>query len=690
MSRYLVSVTVCALAMAPMAACDDSADQSGNESSATTCALVSYGGTWWNQAFPEQTGMFHVEFSADVTNPRTDTVIGLSSGPASRWTSLAAAVRFNPQGTIDVRDGSTYRADRVETYTAGTRYWFRVDVDVKARTYSVFMTTAEGGGYFSIARNYKFRTEQLSVTRLNNVAAFVNPETSSQGTAQVCGFTATKDTTTADGCVANVAGGGFISNPITSSNKTLLVSAAARVHTANMDGVIGVASGDVDAYDDFAASVRFFTNGMIEARDGDTYRADNPAPYLAGYDYEIRFVIDLASHTYSVYAVGPNVSNANGGYVQIGAGYKFRPSQARVASLDRVATVIASPTGRLDACGLRGGPHPKMIAVRPGSHDVLPLSDGTALISSGATTTRLDANNAPIGSVAFGGEVAVDAAGSFYVGAIRNGALEVRSFTPALAPRWSVSYPVSGTGSVLDMVVSSAGQVVLLIGVAGDPWNGESPQYMVRLGGDGSYIANDALPSGTAAVGMAVTQYVSARYTDVGVEIATHRYGDPTNFLVQTYWNQPFSVREMALAPDGSFVIGGHLYGEVNFGDGPIAPYSGGGGEVYWDAFVAAFDSNFSTRFSRGLTTYVSGLSTTGPEIAVAYHTRTQLFYVDHAVFDTSGNVVRGTSEDAFVGHFGHPGEITLAPSGRVWLDVFASFGGPADSRYPFTVTLAP
>lgn len=76
--------------------------------------------------------------------------------------------------------------------------------------------------------------------------------------------------------------------------------------------------------------------------------------------------------------------------------------------------------------------------------------------------------------------------------------------------------------------------------------------------------------------------------------------------------------------------------------------------------------------------------------IAVAYHTMTQLFYVDYVVFDTTGNGLRGSAEDAFVSHWGEPGEIALASSGRIYLDVFASLGGPAERRWPFLVTLEP
>jgi hypothetical protein len=112
----------CAVAVAALLACDQGADEGANEATATSCAIEPFDATWWNQAFPEQTGMFHVELAADVTSANMDAVIGLSTGAASKWASLAAIVRFNPQGTIDARDGSVYRADVAYAYEPGHRY----------------------------------------------------------------------------------------------------------------------------------------------------------------------------------------------------------------------------------------------------------------------------------------------------------------------------------------------------------------------------------------------------------------------------------------------------------------------------------------------------------------------------------------------------------------------------------------
>jgi hypothetical protein len=678
----------CAAAVAALLACDQGADEGANEATATSCTIEPFDATWWNQAFPEQTGMFHVELAADVTSANMDAVIGLSTGAASKWASLAAIVRFNPQGTIDARDGSVYRADVAYAYEPGHRYFFRFDVDVSARRYSVWMKGCEQNcGYVPLARDYSFRTEQLSATRLTNVAAFVNPETSARGSLEVCGVTVTKDNTTADGCTANVAGAGFINTPVTASSNVLLVHFRARPAQANMDGVVGIASGDVDAYDDYAASIRFWTNGKVEVRDGDTYRADLDIAYTAGQEFDVRMLVDLASKTYSVYVQSPGI-DPYASHVRIASGYRFRPAQARVASLDRVTSVVASSTGRLDACEITGGPHAPVIALRDDEHDVVPLADGGALISNGAKTTRLDANNVPVGSVGVGGQVAIDGAGSYYVARVDGGLLAVGSYTPAFAQRWSVSYAVSGTAFVQDMVIAPNGEVVLAMGNR-DQWGNETPLYLVRLGSDGHYIANQALPQGTTAVGLGPTLFVVARHLEGTVAYETYAYAN---------WGYPsrggnvdgnYTVTKIAVAPDGSFVVAGHLGGAVMFGANTIEPYSNSDFGT-WDAFVGAFSPEMLVRFAYRRWSRVTGLATTGNEIAVADEQWTQNQWLYYTVFDTSGNALRGSGEDAFVNYNGRPGLVALAPSGRLYMNVFAPLGGQHDTHHWFLVTLSP
>ena len=174
---------------------------------ASGCLVAGVVGAWSNQTFPEQTKMFHAEFDATPSADSIDAVVGLSDGSAASFSQLAAIVRFNPAGTIDVRSGSTYKADLNWPYRAGTAYHLRIDIDVRTHAYSVWLRTF-GSSYTALARSYAFRTEQAGVTRLDNVATEVD---STAGNLEVCGVVVVADPTTADGCVIATAGDGFTS-----------------------------------------------------------------------------------------------------------------------------------------------------------------------------------------------------------------------------------------------------------------------------------------------------------------------------------------------------------------------------------------------------------------------------------------------------------------------------------------------
>lgn len=126
-----------------------------------------------NYGYSTQSGLYSVEFSVSPETSGADTLVALSQGPQTNWRNLAAIVRFNTDNTIDVRDGDVYRADTVMTYDPARWYYVRMEVNVYAHTYSVFVRPgvyeyyATGGT--QIAKDYAFRTEQQGVTALDNV-----------------------------------------------------------------------------------------------------------------------------------------------------------------------------------------------------------------------------------------------------------------------------------------------------------------------------------------------------------------------------------------------------------------------------------------------------------------------------------------------------------------------------------------
>ena len=120
---------------------------------------------WKNLSFFPQNGVFEIAFNTVPKFEFMDSVVGLSAASTNRFSGAAVLVRFNPGGTVDVRNGGAYEATSQLFYTVGTRYQFRVVVNVPAHTYSVFVTP-EGDDEIMLANNYAFRTEQNTVTSL--------------------------------------------------------------------------------------------------------------------------------------------------------------------------------------------------------------------------------------------------------------------------------------------------------------------------------------------------------------------------------------------------------------------------------------------------------------------------------------------------------------------------------------------
>jgi hypothetical protein len=111
-----------------------------------------------------QTSSFRIQFDVTPVAAIEDGVTGLSAAPAATYNDLAAAVRFNPTGTIDARNGGSFVAATAIPYTAGTAYHFILDVNVGTHTYNAYVMI--GSVQATIGTNLAFRTQQASVSSL--------------------------------------------------------------------------------------------------------------------------------------------------------------------------------------------------------------------------------------------------------------------------------------------------------------------------------------------------------------------------------------------------------------------------------------------------------------------------------------------------------------------------------------------
>ncbi|MEM1082939.1 MAG: chitobiase/beta-hexosaminidase C-terminal domain-containing protein [Verrucomicrobiota bacterium] len=124
---------------------------------------------WRNLAVPAQQTDFVFSFEALPLGNGIDAVIGLSDNPADAYTDLAAIVRFSEAGLIEARNGGSYQAVTSMTYEANLTYQVEMSLSLTNKTYSVTVA-APGGSPVVIAQDYSFRTEQISVSSLANLA----------------------------------------------------------------------------------------------------------------------------------------------------------------------------------------------------------------------------------------------------------------------------------------------------------------------------------------------------------------------------------------------------------------------------------------------------------------------------------------------------------------------------------------
>lgn len=628
----------------------------------TTCAAVAAGGPWWNLAFAGQGRRFHVEFDATPSASPIDAVIGLGAGSAAGFTQLGAIVRFSPAGTIDARDGASYRADATQPYQAGVAVHLRLDVDVATHRYSVWIRSAFGG-YGAIARDYAFRAEQAGVARLDDVASKVDSAT---GALAICGLEVVSDATTADGCVIADAGGGFVSIALPDATVLDTLTFTATPSVGNLDGVIGRSAGPATRFSDLATAVRLAPSGVIDARDGGGYRADVARPYGVG-ALDFRVIADLTSHTYSVF------QGTFQDTVEVARQYAFRTEQASVAHLDHLAAIVDGAQGRLAICLPRSTPSTGIAYSREGTYTVLPLANGEALIGDAATIRRVDAAGHVTAQLARGGKPGVDALGQVFVASISGDTLTVDKYDPGFAPLWTATRTVLAGTAIGAIAADPTGAV--LIGMV-TPQDTTVTVSRFTAGGafetERSVTGNRVLLDGDQPI---------VAWSDGGTLRITRFQS--TGAIA---WARAFTGRAdltaMAVDPSHDLVFGGALVTAIDFGGGTLPILRTDNGPL--NGFVVKLSADGAHVFSRKTGyTLVGGIATNGPRIAVSSTEQTQFHYVRAQLFDAAG--VPGAPGFATgFGEEGFGGGVAMAASGRVWWNVDTQW--PHFPRWPYLV----
>jgi hypothetical protein len=522
------------------------------------------------------------------------------------------------------------------------------------------------GFYTAIARDYAFRTEQAGATVLNDIASEVDGAT---GSVAVCGVTVVADATTADGCVVASAGDGFITMPARDASVVGTVTFQATPSEPGIDGVIGQSAGAPTAFSDLATAVRFSPAGVIDVRDGDTYRSDLNFSYSAR-SFDMRMTSDVTSHTYSVF-MGSTFAD------EIARQYRFRSTQAAATHLDHVSVIVDGPTGSVTLCSLASAASSGIAFSREGTYAVAPLPGDAAVISDGVTTQRIDASGKTVAQVADGGELAVDALGNVFVASIANATiatLSVRKYDPGLALLWTTSVSLDA-GSQIQAVATDAGGNVL-IGTAVPAAHGVET---IR------FTADDAFPSALAGPGDAVGldgDQVLVAWNDSGTLWIT-RY----NFDGTVPWSRGFpgraAITQITADPHHAVLFGGELIDSIDFGGGALPLRSNPDATV--NGFFVLLSQAGDHLMSRTVgQSQVNGLATNGENIVVSGVLRTQLPHLALAQFGTNGrSFSTGFSSSGLnAEELGIGGRVVVGPTGRLWWNLHSNF--PVFSGFPY------
>ena len=314
----------------------------------STCLTAAVGGSWQDAAMSSsQSDTFTATFDSTPSTSPNNAVVALSDGAQTDYTGFACLVRFNTSGHIDARNGGSYAAASAIPFAAGSKYHFRLVINVPSHTYSVFVTPP-GETELMVGSDFAFRAEQNTVASLNYWGTLVGAASiGGSGSVTTCDFTSTGGGGT---CVTASAGGSWQDTAMSASQSGTFTSTFDVTPSASPNNaIVALSNGAQTAYTDFACLVRFNTSGHIDARNGGAYAAASTIPFSAGLKYHFRLVVDVPSHTYSIFVTPPG-----GTELTVGSNFAFRTEQNTVTSLNYWGAFVDSTSsggnGALTVC----------------------------------------------------------------------------------------------------------------------------------------------------------------------------------------------------------------------------------------------------------------------------------------------------------------------------------------------------
>ncbi|HWO26718.1 MAG TPA: hypothetical protein VNO30_48645 [Kofleriaceae bacterium] len=482
-----------------------------------------------------------------------------------------------------------------------------------------------------------------------------------------------------DGCLMRAAGGGFASMPLGPASAMLTVQLEARTSSLEADGVFGLSHGAATSHGQLAAAVRFAPSGVIDVRDGASYRAEVAFQYRTGRAYTFRLIADLGSQTYSVYVRDPDTDDV----VRLARRYAFPLPPAGAPVLDTLAAVTDGPAGQLAVCDVRSAAPSAVVYGREGAYAVAPLPDDQVIMSDGvATTWRLDAAGQVLDQVARGGEVAADPMGNAYVARAVGGQLSLTALTAGLVPRWNRIETVEPGAVVQELAADAAGVSVALTTAQGNVVIRRYP----AAGGAGTQVL-----AATARAALARDGFAVARTWAGGAAISLHEPGGAVRWMRS--FESTVTVQVMTLGLDGRVVIGGHFAQPISFGGPTLEPVYDG--EVDLNSFVVALArADGAHVFTRRIpTTLLTGAGGSGGRLVISGETWVTPIFPHLWQLGGAGDLFPGEPYVGFDEQWGRSGRVVVGAGSRIYWERLMVWPGPSwpDSpAFPYLLAIRP
>ena len=135
----------------------------------TGTGAVTVSTSWLSSGIAQQSQQFTISADMKPLVSGMEGYFGVALNQVTSASDLAASVRFATTGVFEVRDGDVYRASSTLRYSANATYRVVMTVNVATKTYSV-QITPQGGSTVTVASNFKFRTEERSISVVNQAA----------------------------------------------------------------------------------------------------------------------------------------------------------------------------------------------------------------------------------------------------------------------------------------------------------------------------------------------------------------------------------------------------------------------------------------------------------------------------------------------------------------------------------------